>query len=223
MVSLIKSRNPIIVSKFKKSLILIFFFSINLFVYPQNESNEKDISAIEHPGNRFIFSVSPDVLLNTPNGNQFAAGIKAQIFINEKFSFDADMVFSRDYFHFSASAIGISLFLIGTSISSGSWFPLATMLLALSAEHISYHFRFNENLDIAPYLSFLRYKFSYRHDDPSNPEFAGKQYGFAAGLQINKYIGRFVLSPYGEYNLGYKDHISGFNTGIYFGILLPHK
>jgi hypothetical protein len=61
------------------------------------------------------------------------------------------------------------------------------------------------------------------HRNYSDVNFVSEQFSFASGLQINKYFGRFVLSPYAEYNIGYEDHISGFNIGVYCGIYFPGK
>ena len=69
----------------------------------------------------------------------------------------------------------------------------------------------------------LKLKYSYKFDDHSDPDFAGEQYCFATGVQINKYFGRFVLSPYAEYNIGYKDHKYGMNIGVYLGIAFQDK
>ncbi len=57
----------------------------------------------------------------------------------------------------------------------------------------------------------------------SDPDFIGEQLSFTSGVQINKYFGRFVLSPYTEFNVGYKDKIPGFNIGVYCGINFPVK
>jgi len=46
---------------------------------------------------------------------------------------------------------------------------------------------------------------------------------FASGVQLNKYFGRFVLSPYAEYNIGYRNHIPGYNIGVYCGVHFLHK
>ena len=102
-------------------------------------------------------------------------------------------------------------------------FLFAVAAIALSFEHISYHIPVKDNLDISPYVSLLRYKYAYEHGNYSDNDFIGEQMSFASGVQINKYFGRFMLSPYAEYNIGYKDHIPGFNFGVYCGIYFPTK
>ncbi len=90
-------------------------------------------------------------------------------------------------------------------------------------EHISYHIPLSNNLDLAPYISLLRYKYSYEYGNYSNPDFISEQLCFASGIQLNKYFGKFVLSPYAEFDVGYKDHAPGFNIGAYFGIYFKSK
>jgi hypothetical protein len=102
-------------------------------------------------------------------------------------------------------------------------FIFSVAAIALSFEHLSYHIPVNTDLDISPYVSLLRYKSSYKHNNLSDPDFVGEQFSFASGVQINKYYGWFVFSPYGEYNVGYKDHDSRFNIGIYLGIYFIGK
>ena len=89
--------------------------------------------------------------------------------------------------------------------------------MVLSAEHIAYHIPVKSILDISPYTSLLRYKSSYRYCDYTNPKYAGEQFSFALGVEINRYFNKFQFSPYVEYNVGYADHISGFNAGVYCG------
>ena len=57
----------------------------------------------------------------------------------------------------------------------------------------------------------------------STPNIIIQQLSFTSGVQINKYYGKFVFSPYCEYNLGYKDLDSRFNMGIYLGIYFLGK
>lgn len=74
-----------------------------------------------------------------------------------------------------------------------------------------------------PMLVCLRYKSSYKFGDYSNPDFAGEQFSFALGVEMNRYMKRFVLSPYAEVNVGYSDHIPGYNIGVYCGYYFPVK
>jgi hypothetical protein len=180
-----------------------------------------------HHAGQCILSASPTFLLNTPNGVQVAGGIKFQLFLGKRFSIDADMVFGRDYLHMSPAVIGVPIGLAGLS-SGNEDAPIKTFLfsaaaLVLSLEHLSYHITVTPDLDISPYVSLLRFKYAYNRKKAMEPDFESEQLSFAGGVQINKYYGRFVFSPYAEYNIGYSDHISGFNVGIYLGIYFPGK
>jgi hypothetical protein len=205
----------------KKIVIVLLLIAENLTI------NAQDTKIINHNYGQSILSFSPTVLLNTPNGIQLAGGIKFQFFISKRFSIDADFVFSKDYFHLGPGVIGVPLGLLGSS-SDNEDSPINSFLfsvaaIALSFEHISYHIPVNPDLDISPYVSLLRYKSSYEHDNLSNTDFIGEQLSFATGLQINKYYGKFVFSPYSEYNVGYKDLESRFNIGIYLGFYFIGK
>jgi hypothetical protein len=159
---------------------------------------------------------------------QFAGGIKYQLFLSKRFSIDADIVFSKDYYHLGPGIIGLPIGLLALNSRNEEYTSLSDFLfsvaaIVLSFEHISYHIPLNPDLDISPYISLLRYKSSYEHNNFSDPDFIGEQFSFATGVQINKYYGKFVFSPYGEYNVGYKDLDSRFNIGFYFGIYFIGK
>jgi hypothetical protein len=185
-------------------------------------NNAQDSVIGNHSSGQSVLSFSPTVLLNTPNGVQLAGGIKYQLFVGKRLSMDADIVFSKDYFHFGPGLIGLPLLLFSGSGSddfdSFGSFLFWLGAIALSFEHLSYHIPVNTDFDISPYVSMLRYKSSYEHSNISDPDFVGEQLSFALGVQIYKYFGRFVFSPYGEWNAGYKDFKSRYNLGIYLGI-----
>jgi hypothetical protein len=181
-----------------------------------------------NPGNHFagqsILSVSPTLLLDGPNGMQFAGGAKFQLFISKRFSIDGDLMISKDYFHVSPAVIGVPIVLLSftdaVSVEGRDGITIFLIGLAaviLSVEHLSYHIPATTSLDISPFISLLRYKYAYRPGIETDPFSITDQLSFATGIQLNKYLGNFVLSPYAEYNIGYKDRISGFNAGIYFG------
>jgi hypothetical protein len=218
--------------KFQTSDRLILTYSpdevekvVPAIVTPTNNTQDTIIS--NHNSGQSILSFSPTVLLNTPNGVQLAGGIKYQLFVGERLSMDADIVFSKDYFHFGPGLIGLPLLLLSGSESddfeSFGSFLFWLGAIALSFEHLSYHIPVNTDFDISPYVSVLRYKSSYEHNDISNPDFIGEQLSFAFGAQICKYFGRFVFSPYGEWNVGYKDFNSRFNLGIYLGVYFKRE
>jgi hypothetical protein len=189
--------------------------------------NAQDNKIINHSLGQSILSFSPTILLNTPNGVQLAGGIKFQLFLGKRLSIDADLVIGKDYFHLGPGIIGVPIGLWGLSLDNEDApirdFLFSVAAIALSFEHLSYHIPVNTDLDISPYVSLLRYKSSYEHNNLSDPDFIGEQLSFASGVQINKYYGKFVFSPYCEYNVGYKDLDSRFNMGIYLGIYFIGK
>ena len=179
---------------------------------------------INHSKGQSMLMVSPTVLINTPNGAQLAGGIKYQLFLGNRVSLDADFVFGKDYFHLGTGLIGLPIGLLALEFEDDWWvflFGLAAM--ALSFEHISYHIPVTTEMDISPYVSVFRYKYSYEYNNYSDTTFVGQQLSFASGVQINKYFGKFVFSPYCEYNIGYKDLGSRFNVGVYLGIYFARK
>jgi len=196
-------------------------------------SNGQDTGIINHRNGQSILSFSPTVLLNTGSGLKLAGGFKYQFFISKRFSVDADLVLSKDYVHISPAVIGLPLaYLYFKDFGNGEMglnrdaiftFFLAVAAIAGSVEHLSYHIPVNNNLDISPFISFLRYKYDYYENIQASPDYIDEQFSFATGLQVNQYFGRFVLSPYAEYNIGFKDHMSKYNLGVYFGIYFLGK
>jgi hypothetical protein len=220
----------------KKFMLICFIFSgcLSLVTYSQFEYNIPDSTVNRHKERELTFSASPTLVMNTPNGTQLVGGVKLGLFLGKRFSVDADLVIGRDYVHTGLGLIGLPLYLIasasdpqmgelfsGSDESSLTTFLLSVAVVALSFEHVSYHIPLNENVEISPYVSLLRYKYAYLRSNYSDVNFISEQFSFASGLQINNYFGRFVLSPYAEYNIGYKDHISGCNIGVYCGIYFP--
>ena len=222
----------------KKFLLICTIFSgfLSLAAYSQFEYNKPDTAVNRHKEREMIFAASPTLLMRTPNGTQLVGGVKLEVFLGRRFSVDADLVLGRDYIHTGPGLIGLPLYLIVSASSArndelfsfndeGSLtnFLISVAFVALSFEHLSYHIPVNENVEISPYVSLLRYKYAYARSNNSDVNYISEQLSFASGVQVNKYLGRFVLSPYAEYNIGYNDHISGFNIGVYCGIYFPGK
>jgi hypothetical protein len=220
----------------KKPVVFFLLISTCLSGYSQFEYYKSDSTKTHHKSGDFSISASPNILFSTPNGTQAAGGIKIQLFISKRVSLDGDFVFGKDYLHLGPGIIGIPVILIagrafmrdegiafgeGGSSMTDIIFYLAAM--ALSFEHISYHIPLKKETDISPYVSFLRYKSAYKTGSYSDPDYIGEQLSFTTGIQLNKYFGRFVLSPYAEFNVGYKDKIPGYNVGVYCGINFPGK
>jgi hypothetical protein len=184
---------------------------------------------IVHSLGDFSFAGSPNILINTPNGIQFAGGLKIRMFLGKRFSFDSDLMFGRDYIHGGPGIIGIPIWMFamgsGNEDVESSWsdflFKLAAM--ALSAEHMAYHVPVGTRADLSPYISLLRYKSAYEYGVYSETNRTNEQFSFATGLELNKYFKRLFLAPYVEWNIGYADHISGFYTGVYCGMFFLNK
>jgi hypothetical protein len=212
----------------KRLLVLLFLLSTSLLTYSQYKYFNFDAPLDHHTGGDVILSVSPTVLLYTPNGSQLAGGIKIQIFLSKRFSLDADLMLSRNYVHLSPGLIGVPLGILALSMGDdedGSIIDLLAALaaIALAIEHVSYHIPMTRQFDISPYVSVLRYKYANEADKNSEPGFISDQFCFTTGAQLNKYFGRFVVAPYAEYSIGYRDKLPGCNFGVYFGICFPTK
>lgn len=211
----------------KKNLFTFAFLLLALTSFCQDftiNNSEKTNYTIHSPGDVGLAG-SANMLFATPNGTQFAGGLKLRLFLGKRISFDTDIVFGRDYIHAGPGIVGLPVWLFFFSpggLHSSDDKPFSDFLfylaaMVLSAEHVAYHIPVKSELDISPYTSLLRYKSSYKYGDYTNPKYAGEQFSFALGVEINKYFNKFQLSPYVEYNVGYADHISGFNAGVYCG------
>jgi hypothetical protein len=211
-------------------LLIFSLILISPVVFPQEKDPVvHEIYYIpEYAFGDFSISASPTILCNTPNGLQLAGGLKMNAYVCRWLSFDADFVAGRDYFHFGPGIAGIPLFMLLTSgggleFNSFGEMLLEILIIALSAEHVAGHIPVKEVIDISPYISLLRFKYSYKTMDYNAMGYSGEQASGALGVQVNKYYNRFYLSPYAEINVGYNDHIPRYNIGIYFGYYFPGK
>lgn len=217
-----------------RSLLVVFFIFISSTIFCQQDST---VSAGKnrlpfHAFGDFSLSGSADILFNTPNGVQLAGGIKISTFVSKRISFDSDLVAGSDYFHMGPGIIGIPIWLLLLESVTGvngeattfQEFLLYAFFIVLSTEHISYHIPVKNMIDISPYISILRYKHAYEFGyHPDDPGYAGDQFSYAVGVQMNKYFHRFMVSPYAEVNVGYSDHIPGINIGVYCGYYFPNR
>jgi len=176
-----------------------------------------------------MIGLAPVLIGNTPNGLQFGGSLYLRIYVSKYLSFDSDLSISSDYVHGGPGIIGIPIAILflrddsslddedeGTELSEEGiiFFLLKVAVVVLSVEHISGHFPVYKDLEISPYVSFLRYRSQYAHSGEMPENRIPQQFCFAAGLSIDKSFGRFVLSPYVEYNIGYRDKISGYIAGL---------
>lgn len=193
-------------------------------ITPAADSIKLANKIINHSRGQSMLTASPTVLINTPNGVQFAGGIKYQVFLGNRISLDADFVFGKDYFHLGPGLIGLPIGMLVIEEEAEWWsFLLGLAAMAASFEHISYHIPVTADLDISPYVSVLRFKNSYEFNNYSDTTFISQQFSFATGVQVYKYFGKFVFSPYCEYNVGYRDGGSRFNVGVYLGVYFARK
>jgi hypothetical protein len=212
-------------------VVALFLFSSSIYSQDEPVGNGQKYARPEHYFGDYTISASPNLLLKTPNGVQFAGGLKVRSFIGKRLSFDSDMVFGRDYFHAGPGIIGLPLWIFfwrADGEESSEVMPFKDLLfkiaiIALSAEHVAYHIPVTNTSDLSPYISLLRYKSSYKFGESSNTLVTNEQFSFAMGIELNKYFNRFSVSPYAEFNIGYTDRKSCFNLGVYCGYYFQVK
>ena len=211
-----------------RALCLFALFHFFLCSYSQVEPVEVNQPYIAELGD-FRIGLAPVLLGNTPNGLQFGGSLYLRAYISKYLSFDSDLCISRDYIHAGPGIIGIPIAILfmrdnsslddedeGTELSKEGivFFLLKVAVVLLSVEHISGHIPVYNNLEISPYISFLRYRSQYAHSGEMPENRIPQQLCFATGLSIDKSFGRFVFSPFIEYNIGYRDKISGYIAGL---------
>jgi hypothetical protein len=212
---------------------MLFYNVFSQFDYYKPESGivKKEIFQDRHFAGEMKLSLSPNLIMNPDIGVKAAGGIGFQVFLSKRISLDADLVFGRKYFQGGPGIIAIPFWILtqtgsGFVIEDRDSFSLFLVMIvagALSFEHMSYHIPLEKNWELSPYVSFLRYKqIDYESISPDFSSYSG-QFSFATGLRAEKYFGRFFISPYIEYNIGYKDRISGINTGAGFGYCFNYK
>lgn len=215
----------------KKVFIITILATACQIAFCQTNAGSETVESgvLSHTLGDISFGVSPNILINTPNGIQFAGGFKMRIFMGNRFSFDSDLMFGRDYIHAGPGIIGVPIWMIfarsgiGDEESSLSDFLFKIAAMALSVEHTAYHVPVGQRTDLSPYISLLRYKSVYEYGVYSETNRTNEQLSFATGLELNKYFKRLLLAPYVEWNIGYVDHISGFYAGVYCGMFFLNK
>lgn len=209
------------------------------FGQDQNGSLNDQSFVPVHSRGDFSIALAPNILINTPNGVQFAGGIKCRLFAGKRISFDTDLVFSRDYVQAGPGLIGFPFLLLYSLINPDEEFELGNLEISgndysfpiyflgalfviMSAEHLSYHIPLSKSIEFSPYASLLRYRWAYEHEYHPDKNRVNEQPCYAIGFEFNRYSDKFLISPYFEYNAGYKDHIPGFNIGIYIGLYFEY-
>jgi hypothetical protein len=210
--------------------ITVLLFSLNLVGQEQNATDSLPLSYNIHSRGDVSISLSGNRIMNDPFGSQFAGGVKIRMFLGKRVSFDSDLAVGKDYVHFGPGLIGLPLWILGAELGFSSdeddsfaLFLIKLAAMALSAEHIACHFPVKNNTDFSPFISVLRFKQLDIDDINADPEATYSHTCFVAGLELNQYFKRFVLSPYVEYNIAYDGYVQGFNFGINFGYYIPMK
>ena len=173
---------------------------------------------IHSPGDASI-SLSGNVVSNAHLGSRLVGGFKMRMFVGNRLSLDADLLIRNGYVHFGPGLLGLPLWLLdaesGSSGDEGDSFRLFLLKMAtgaLSAEHIAYHFPIRNTIDVSPFVSALRL---------TQLEGNTLHAAFVAGVEVNRYVRRFVLSPYVEYSIAYGGDFRGFNVGMNIGYYIP--
>ena len=216
----------------KKYSLTFSLFLVSSLLYAQivEKPEHKIPCQIIHSKKDVSISLSPNILFNTPNGRIIAGGMQIRMFVGSRFSFDSDILIGRDFLQLGPGIFGLPALLLGYNWSFGTGeedntfteFLIMGIAVLLSAEHFSYHIPVMNNTEISPYVSFLRFR-SFSNDKNSENGYGESSACFAAGLEINKYFRRFILSPYIDYSLGYSGTIHGFTSGINFGYYFPGR
>ncbi len=211
----------------KKLLLLNAVILVSISIFGQTTAEPQPLNSTIHSRGDISISLSVNKIMNDPFGSEFAGGIKIRMFLGKRISFDADLAAGKDYIHLGPGIIGLPLWIAGVGFrfsgnisDSFALFLCELAVMALSAEHIAYHFPAKNNTDISPFISVLRLK-QLNINTPVENNYAHTS--FVAGLEINKYFKRFVLSPYAEYNIAYDGYFRGFNFGINFGYYIPRN
>lgn len=178
----------------------------------------------------FRIGLAPVLLGNTPDGLQFGGRIHLSAYVSRYISFDTDLCLARNYVHAGPGIIGIPVAMLfvnsflaeaedddeGTEISRDGMvsFLFKVTCVLLSVEHISAHIPVYKDLGISPYVSFLRYRSQYAYSVEMPENRVPDQFCFATGISLEQNIGRFVLAPFIEYTIGYRDKVSGYIAGL---------
>ena len=151
--------------------------------------------------------------------------------MGERFSFDTDLLLGRNFMQLGPGILGLPALLLGFDWSFGNGeednsfgeFLIMGIAAILSAEHFSYHIPLKNTTDLSPYVSLLRLRSFGTEDNSGNEIGAPARLCFGAGLELNKYFGRFLISPYVDYTVGYAAPIHGITCGVNLGYYIPAR
>lgn len=218
------------------TILLLCLFSLGLFGQKLKVLPDENLNHTIHRSGDFTLSIiAPNVLIDNSEGALPGAGLKLRYFVGKRFSFDTDLAIGRDYLHFGPGLIGIPLWLLASGLGLGlndvggdskediaSIVVVATVMI-LSAEHFAYHLPVGTSSDFSPYISLLRFKSLKYIRTPESPDEVVSSPNCAVGIELNKYAGRFVMSPYTDFEIAYDGSGHGFNFGFSAGYYFRSK
>jgi hypothetical protein len=218
--------------KFEKFFILKFLFILFLCLLPvilvRAQDNKNDTTQYSlNKGGDFIIEISPNISTNNIAGSRFAGGANFEYFVSRRVNFNAYLFIGNGFGHLNLSVITLPIFILFMNQNSTSEIEnledlvIKILLILTVFENPSIHFPVSSSSDFSLNTSPLRIKWDEKTKSVSKDE--NVQLAFAAGIRYNKYFGRFVLSPYGEFSFGYSDFTPEINTGIHFGLFIPGK
>ncbi|WP_163324487.1 hypothetical protein [Draconibacterium mangrovi] len=220
----------------KKLLYIVLIVSVlPLFLSAQDGifSNTPSEPAMLHSKRDFSIFVSTGYLsANNPYNSSLSGGIKMRMFLGERFSFDSGFLIGEDHSQWGIGTIGLPLWMLGMGVLADEEDDIGTefwtfvffgLTMLLSSEHIAYHIPTHNNIEISPYVSFLRFKQFSNVVSPEHPDGYDGATCFALGMELNTYFNKFIVAPYVDYNIAYSGNFRGFNVGINLGYYLPTK
>lgn len=220
----------------KKILSILFVaFTFPFVIFAQDDiftASEYEPGII-HRKRDFSISLSTAYLAaNTPYNSSLSGGLKMRMFLGERFSFDSGFLIGKEHSQWGLGTIGLPLWMLGMGIIYDEDDAISTefqktiifgIVMLLSAEHMAYHIPVQENMELSPYVSFLRIKQFSNVETHEHPDEYDGGACFSVGLELNHYMKKFVVSPYLDYNIAYSGDFRGFNVGINMGYYFPSK
>jgi hypothetical protein len=205
-------------------ILAVILISGSLYSQDSTVVDNKPTGKTFHVYKDASIALAPAVRWDEPVGTSFAGSLKMKMFLGRRWSFDTELVFGKDYMTFGPGIIGIPLWLLGFPAGDDDGYSFNDLIFvgvisALTAEHIAYHIPLKNFADLSPYVSLLRFRAAYGNN-PENPYLNAGSVCFGAGLELNKYFNKFVLSPYVEYSQAYTDNHGTITAGLYFGFYI---
>ena len=214
-------------------LLIVSVFPSLLFAQDDIFTNSPSEPAVIHRKHDFsIFLSTAYLSANNPYNPTLSGGIKMRMFLGERFSFVSGFMIGQDHSQWGFGTLGLPLWMLGMEIlfdendDIGSEFAKTIffgIVMLLSAEHMAYHIPVYDNLEISPYVSFLRMKQFSNVESQEHPDGYVGATCLAFGAELNTYFNKFIVSPYVDYNIAYSGDFRGFNIGISVGYYLPTK